>query len=308
MENKQVKNHQIKRSAFDRFSLWIFSKLKGGFFGHFFTSYDASNSKHAAIVKKRKKASYQKRKRRIIARSFEKNPIINAIPKLQELLLRASLRDYGVVLFTIGIISCAFYFATPYVSVIHATIQDLIVGIIVAICSLPMLFSSKSLSSTILDGKLSYGLIIGFLGFSEENYRIASNKKAVSSPSISLLVGMIFSVLSYFVGPIMTIVIVLLTYVAYETLLTPESGIVFIILSLPFTTSKAMACVVLYVTFCYVIKCLIGKRTFKFELMDRWFSILIPIVIYGVIISVDISSSVHEGVLSLILLSSFFVA
>ncbi len=217
------------------------------------------------------------------------------------------MRNYGIVLFTMALFTCGTFLVQDYVSIFNSSLSSLITGIVLGVISLPMMASSKSIANILFSKRLPKALLFGFLGMRDDDYMEAQDDKPHSSPSIALLVGMIFSVISYFISPLWTLAIIGILFLAYEVLITPESGIIIVILSLPFTSTLVMSIIGLYVTACYIIKCVVGKRTVKFEFIDFWASLLIAFTIYSGFVSFDISSSIKDMLLTVALMSSFFV-
>ncbi|MBE6625123.1 MAG: hypothetical protein E7622_05705 [Ruminococcaceae bacterium] len=305
MENRQSRSPQSAPSLFSRISSWLFGSLKGGIFGHFFTSYDKTNEGFVKALSKRKDKG--RRTKKTIARALEKNPFVGIVPRLQAFLLKVSLRSYGIVLFTMALFTCGLFLLQSYTSIIHSPLSSLIAGIVLGAISLPMMASNKSIANVLFTRKWTNRLMFGFLGIREDDYRDAEDEKPHSSPSIALLAGMILSVISYFTSPLWTIATIVILFLAYEVLISPESGVVMVILSIPFTSTLVMSIMGLYVTICYIIKCVVGKRTFKFEFIDLWASILMFFIILSGFASFDVGSSVKEMLLCVALMSSFFV-
>ena len=305
MENRQTRSPQGSPSIFNRISSWLFASLKGGFFGHFFTTYEKTNEGFVKSLSKRKDRG--RRTKKTVAKALEKNPFVGIIPRLQAFLLRVSLRSYGIVLFTMALFTCGLFLVQNYTPIIESSLSSLITGIVLGVIALPMMSSNKSVAHALFSSKFPKKLLFGFIGIREDDYREAQDDKPHSSPSIALLAGMILGVISYFISPLWTIATIIILFLAYEVLISPESGIILVILSLPFTSTLVMSIMGLYVTACYIIKCVVGKRTFKFEFIDLWASILILLVIPSGFASFDIASSVKVMLLCVALMSSFFV-
>lgn len=306
MENKQPKSNQVTSSVFSRISAWLFSSLKNGIFGHFFTSYDRDNEKFRSIAKKRQHSG-EKRTKRTIARALEKNVLVNIIPKIQGFLLRVSMRDYGIVLFTMALLTCGIFFIQDYVNIIYSPLSSLVVGIVVGVISLPMMLSKRTIASFLLDSSLTNLILFRFLGFSEDSYSEAIDEGAHSSPSISLIAGFVLAIISYFLGPLWTFALIGILFLAYQVLITPEAGVLIFILTAPFTSSLVMSIIGVYVAICYLVKCIVGRRTFKFEFLDLWMVILMAVCTLGGFISFDMPSSTKDMALTLCILTSFFV-
>ncbi|MBO5374824.1 MAG: hypothetical protein J6A54_05200, partial [Clostridia bacterium] len=308
MENRTNKSTQISESVFSRFSAWVVTKLRDGIFGRFFTSYDSTDKKFKAGIKNLKKNNTQKRTKRTIARAIETNPIVNSVPKIHQFLSRVAIRDYGVVLMTMAIISTTLFFVQNYVPALRWSLSSLVTGIVIAVFSIPMLFSKRTIASLLFEGRLCNSFLFGYLGMSDEVYRYASDDTSHSSPSIALLVGMVLSVVAYFPGLLLALAIILIVFLAYNVLITPEVGVILIILSMPFTNVSVMTGIGLYVAICYIIKCVTGRRTFKLEFMDLWMLIISLVIIYGGFVTFDFGSSIMHMLSMLALLSTFFVA
>lgn len=305
MENKQLRGSQSTSSAFSRISAWLFSSLKNGLFGHFFTSYDRDNERLKRAG--RNASSGAKRTKKTVARTLEKNVFVNIIPKIQGFLLRVSVRDYGIVLFTMALLTCALFYVQKYVPVIFAPVSTLITGIVLCVLSLPMMLSKRTIASLLLERHLTHSLLFNFLGFSDEAYSAAVDEGAHSSASISLLTGMILAIISYFITPLWVLALVGILFLAYQILITPEAGVLILILSAPFTSLAVMSGLCIYVAVCYLVKCIVGRRTFKFELLDLWFVILMLVCTFSGFVSFDMSSSTTELALTLCIMTSFFV-
>ena len=307
MENKLSKTNQRSESFLSRISAWVFSKLQSGMFGRFFTSYDKTNEKFESGLRKRKKSDDSKKTRRTIAKALESSPFVSVTPKIADFLLRVSLRDYGIALLTLAIFTCGIFFMQDLTHIFSSSLMFLITGIAMGVIALPMLLSKKSLSRSLIQSKATYMLLFKFLGASEENYTASADQSIHTSPSIALISGMILCVISYFIGPLWTIGIIFIIYFAYQVLLTPEMGIIIVILALPFNSYLIMSVMGLYVSFCYAIKCVVGKRTFKFEYIDFWVIVMMLVLVYSVFVSFDFYSSMKDMLYMLCLILSFFM-
>ncbi len=306
MENKQQKT-QYRESVLSKFSGWIVSKLKSFFLGRYLTSYDTTNDAFRRGIKRLKRPNSQKRTKRTIARAMENNPLVKVVPKIQQFLLTVSVRDYGLVLFTMALISGALFFVQDYIPVLSWSLSSLITSIVIAVVALPMLFSKKSIARILFEWKLFSSILFNFLGISDEPYRYTADDEPHSSSSIALLCGLVLGAISYFLTPLGLLALITLIFLAYNVLITPEVGIVLMILSLPFSSVGVMSGLGLYVTLCYIIKCISGRRTFKFEYADLWMLIISLVVVYGGFMSYDIASSSRRMLISIFLLSMFFV-
>lgn len=309
MDNKQ-KGYSQKQSGFDRFSAWFFASLKSGLFGYLFTSYDKENELYLKKANKVKDKGYERRRgkaRRRVAALIERSVFANAVPAIPDFLLRVSTRDYALVFFIMGLLTTVLYPIRQYLTLIDVSFETFISGIIVCVCCVPLFFSAQSVSKDVMSSKITRGILFDFLGIREEKFRVASEKKKFTSPNISFFVGLLLGVGSYFITPFKILGIIAILIVAYEVLTVPEVGVVLIIFSAPFLNMYALAASTVYVFICYILKCIVGKRTFKFEYFDLWASIFIVVLICGGFISSDIRSSAKAMAVCVSLSLSYFI-
>ena len=279
-------------------------------FGKFFTSYDEGNKDYRNATHRRENEGQHKHSlRRRVARGFEKSIFAKALPKIASFLLRLSVRDYGVIFFSMGVFASLLYPLREVVIIpaFNVSLESLIMGLVIALFALPSIFSSKPFAKGILTSRFLYWLCFEFLGFNEESYREASEKKSFSNPSISVFVGAVLGILSYFSNPFMVLGIILVVFLAFEVINTPETGIILILLALPFANEYVMAGVSLFVVFAYSLKCIVGKRTFKLELMDIAIFLLFGTCLYGGLVSLDIASSIKIALIDISLVMTFFL-
>lgn len=308
MDNKQ-KGRSVKQSAFDRFASWIFNCLSTGMFGSFFTSYDKRNRQYIDKMEnmKGKESSGKHGKvRKRISHFIENSVLVNVFPKVPQFLLRVTTRDYGIILFVMGAVVSVLYALRRYMTLIDISLSALISGILICVCSVPLLFSAKSLSCDILSSKLVKKIVFDFCGARDDNCRIASEKPKFSFPNISFFIGLLLGVLSCFVSPPKILLAVFIAMLCYAVLTTPEMGVIILIFATPFANTTVLTVSVLYVSVCYIIKCMIGKRIFKFEYMDLWVVILMLTLLFSGFVSADMRFSLKEMLVDLVLVLSYF--
>ncbi len=296
-----------RRSVFDNISEKVFSLLRNGMFGYFFTSYDEANERYLYSVNRKRKSANRGKARRKISRLIENSFFVNAIPRLVDCLLRISLRDYGIMFFVMGALISVLYPLNDYILFLNVTLNMFISGMTVCVLSIPMLFSAKSLSYNIYTSKLCNHLLYNFLGLNKEKMRVVAEKPRISLLNVVFFIGIGLGVLSYFVFPLKLLAIIGVLVLSYCVLRTPEIGVIAIILTLPFAPVFVIQLCVAYVFICYVIKCIVGKRTFKFEYFDLWVVLMLVTVFVRGSISQDPLASVGESLSNVILILSYFM-
>ncbi len=311
MENKNVKPQgQVARSKFDRASSWMFSKIRDGFIGKFLTSYDSMNGKFKEKLKTRKKRNKKTNRafeaKRKIARIFERSFFVNKVPVLMKHLLRTSVRDYGVALITMGFVMLILYPIQSFIDFLTVPFSTLIMGIVICISALPLLFSKKSLAACVLESRPIDAVLFGWLGLKKDSFRAAKEQATHTYPNIFFFLGLFMGILSHVIGPDNIILITVIAALAYMILSSPESGIITLLFLLPFLSITHLILITIYIDICYIVKYLIGKRTFKFELFDVFILAILVLLVYGYAISANISDSLIPTLINAALVLCYF--
>lgn len=285
----------MSRSRFDRASSWLLSKIKGSPVGKLLTCYDRINNKFRDRIKAIKKRNTKTEKKfeakRKIARVFERSFFVNKVPVLMRHLLRTSVRDYGVAFFTMGFIMLMMYPIQGFIDFVSVSFSTFIIGIAVCVCSVPLLFSGKSLAECVLGCKPISVILFDWLGIKKDSLRAAKDQNTHTYPNIFFFFGLFMGIISHIVGPKTIILIAIIVSLAYMILSSPEAGIVTLIFLLPFLAVSHLILITIYIDICYIVKYLIGKRTFKFELFDAFIIGILMLLVYGYGISASISGS-----------------
>ena len=221
---------QKKKSAFDRFIIWLLALLRNSFIGRFFTSYDIANGKFESRMKE---SGYVSEKR--LARFIERNPVLRVMPKVFQFMLRIPLRDYGIMLFLTGAVVVGLYPVDEMILFLkEIPFEKFVVGAAVSICSIPLFFSSRTIATNVLSSRIFSAFFFGFLGLDDESFRIADEKGRVSFAIYAVGIGLGLGCVAYLLSPLSTIAIVISVFLAYCTVRTPEIGAVVTILLIPF--------------------------------------------------------------------------
>ena len=297
-----MENKQRKRSVFDRFIAWLLLILQRSFIGRFFTTYDKANDKFQAKIKRKGKRGERK-----LARMIERSGLANFIPKIYLFLMRIPLRDYGIMMLMTGSVVTLLYPINDMILFIDVTFKMFILGASTCLCSIPLLFSSRSLADNVLSSRVFSFILFEFLGVDDSGFREASEMGRVSFASFAFLIGAVLGVVSYFIMPTYTILLLVGVALIYCTVRTPEVGAIISILAIPFVDVLYICVFVAYTFLCYVIKANCGKRVFKFEYFDLWVTIAIGVLTVCGINYADPVSSLENVALNLAIMLSYFM-
>lgn len=202
------------------------------------------------------------------ARLVESSGIVGAYRRGINGILCSQVRDIGVFLLSFGLFSListllkAFMF--DYVS--DATELSFICVAAMLIISLPMLFSKRSVASKLSESAAFSSLLSGLLGISPLALRTKLTPRAHSA--IALALGTVAGSLSFVFQPVNILWTVLLATGAMTVLYSPESGLLFAIILLPFAPYTAVRIVATASAVSYLLKLLRGKRNMSISATD----------------------------------------
>lgn len=297
-----MENRQRKKSWLDAFIVWLLAALQKSFLGRFFTSYYTANESFAKKVGLKKHKSEKR-----FARFVEKNRFFGALPRVIEYLLRIPLRDYGIILFLTGAVVAGLYPLNDMILFIDITFELFVLGVSVSTCSLPLLFSRKSIAASILSSKLFKFILFDFLGMDDEGINLAAEKGRVNFAAFAFLIGAALGVSSYFITPVGTALIMIAVILACCTVRTPEIGAIISVLLVPFVNIYVICGCIAYTFLCYAIKVKLGKRVFKFEYFDLWVIVLILALTTCGVNFANPLESLENVLLNLVILMSYFL-
>ena len=276
-----MEKKQKKQSALSKISGGIFSLIRKSFIGRFFTSYDKDNKPFLKTKVKKSNGTAYSRRRRVI-KKIEDNRAINAFHKLFTLFLKISIRDYGIIFFLLGLGVTALYPLNGMILFLHVPFYYFVLGAAISVCSLPLMFSGRSLASGILSSRVVSFIIFDFLGCDREDMEEIAKQNRVSATNIAIIIGLALGVLAYFVSPINVALVILAVVVVYLIFKAPEIGAILVIFALPFAEKAILYIGILVTFFSYLIKIFMGKRLIKLEYLDIFaFASILAMILFG---------------------------
>lgn len=305
-------------TLFDKLGEIIYNAILNSCIGRAFTSYTPLRKKMssgicAAITLKSSRVKRFFRKiRKVLSGSLDSCFSISLANKFVHKCCAFPLQFYGNFGLFFGIYTVVVYFIKKFLPYFDsADTAHLFVGIVMAVISIPLLFSRISLASSIKNSVVGRAIFKDSFGFSDETF---DNKKITtrSRGNFMLLFGLIAGLSTFFIHPITIISIIAIFVIVVLIATSPEIGVILSIISIPFlsffkTATLLLTLLVLTTTFFYIIKVIRGKRTFKLELVD--FAVLIfgVLIIISTFYSAGGNSSVVEAIISIILLNGYFL-
>lgn len=306
--------------TFDRFAMWVYTCLAAGLFGRIFTSYNpnliqagmltSENRKKIGIIESIVSSDFIKIKvcrkfRRFISSGFESSLLINSILRLTAYLRGCRLKFYGFLSLSLGMYSGIVYLFETYILSRPTTIISLGISIGLVILSIPLVFSKHTLSSAIIGGKLSSFIFITVMGFRPDTIR--HEKKPYGRTNVAFIIGLFFGLASFFVPTMYIILGIVGAAALYVILINPEAGILFVFVSLPFLPTMVLVGIIGYITVCYILKLIRGKRIFRLEPLDVAVLIFMTMVALGGVFSVSPSTSIKSVLVFICFMLGYFL-
>ena len=307
-------------SALDKFTIWVYSALANGLFGRIFTSYRpnvipnlSANSGSAAkigITESLIESDFMQktiggRLRRFISARSESSLLINYVLRFTAYLRGCHLKFYGFMFLSFGMYAGIVFMFKVNVFRSEPPIIDVLLPIGLVAASVPLLFSKHTLASSVLSGKISSFIFVKLLGFRADLIR--HEKDPHGRLNVAFIVGMVFGLSTVAVSPLYLVIAALGVIALYLILVSPETGIFFVFLTLPFLPTMALVAAIAFIFICYLLKLIRGKRMLKFEPIDIAVVAFMLMVAFGGIFSVSRASSLKSVMVFICYLLGYFL-
>ncbi len=297
----------------------IYSMAMNGFFGRLMTSYSKVNGifKSSASVSLvgngSQTASFVRRIRFKIAELFDKSAMLYLWRRIAAFFVGCRIRFYGSFTVIFAIYTALIYLVKRYAfSVNYSDNSYLLCAILLFIMSLPMLASRKTVAQILTESHSGHFIVKDFLGIPEEKLDVEPAKHG-DSYNIAIVAGLLTGTLTYFVNPVLVLLLMITLLVIALVLTYPEIGVVLVSLLLPFLSitgsdGTSLYFIITLYSFGYFIKLLRGKRILKVDIYDFVMLIFGAVLLFGGIVSVGGEASASTAYRMFILTVGSFVA
>ena len=285
-QNGKAKNEQVGSlffHVFHRFSLWLYTILCNCLPARLLTSYHKLELRWAYICTRVFGAPDGKLRKKLhtsrlaVAGFLENSKLLIVLDKIIRFLIRCPLNVFGTFFLIHGFLGAAIYFVAD-----HAYAKDIswgIAGIVIAVCSLLLLCSSKPLYNAAFGSRILGTVLRSYLGL--EPLKKGQDKKSRAGIGLvytALVLGVISGVTTYVGHPATVPIALLLVVLAIIVLYIPEAGVLLALATFPFwwiTGQPALCAAVIsgITLFSFANKLLRGKRVLHIGLID--FAVLI---------------------------------
>lgn len=296
-------------SILNKISDFLYSKIVSSQTAKFFTSFDSIELKGEESLF-RKIVGFIKPKSKTILRlkntfagKIERSFFYSLYKKLINSLLGTKARSYGSFFFVYGIFSSLIGLIEHYLIFDKEGMSLVFQGIVVAIVSIPLLFSKERVGVLLSDGKIGK-FVLSFLDLDKD-----SVKKHIGNDNtvIPIILALLFGLLTPLISPLLLLFGASLIVVLFLVFHKPEVGVLATVALLPFLPTMLICGEIFIVWVAYLLKLLRGKRTFKLGVLDLFVLMFSVYFFLGGVFSVSPSDSLPPACVFLTFISFYFV-
>ena len=250
-----------------------------------------------------------------LAYVFENGFFARVGRSIVSLVTTMSVAVYGMFFATFGIACVITHFIAIYVvpSSDYDGTYRLVMGIVIAICSIPFLSSTKSVIQLFATGKTSRRITTRLFCISEEKLWNQKKRSGLAFMLLSAFFGFGIGAFTYFVNPLYILLSLLILVAVIFIFSYPEAGIIISCILLPFLqyierVDIVMLSLVVVTGTSYIIKLIRGKRTFHMSAMGIMVILFsISMIIAGIFSPGGDSAFVNSLYNAMIILGAFFL-
>lgn len=204
-------------------------------------------------------------------------------------LIHIKTRLYAYLLIVFGTTTLlSHFFITSRYDIFSTDVYTPITSIIVLISAIFLLLCNKTLGEAIKDSKIMSLLFFDFLGIKRPTF---SDDDIEISPIVVCFIGFILGMLTLFFPAYAILAVIFTSVYTYLVIKFPETGIISLILTLPFLYNTALLYITAIITLSYMFKILSGKRTASFEFSDLFILLFLLLVLLSEFVSFGTNSS-----------------
>lgn len=307
-----------------RFAVFFMNGMRNSMIGRFFCGYEKEQAHLSHVGTKEKQAadpSYRSAASRFvrtsrfrIAAQFDKSAISGLFQKLGIILANLPMSTYGMAVLFFSFFSAITIIIRFFLTYetgqtldpisITVTAAALFIGI-------GCVGSSKRLFDAILQSRLGSFLFFKAAGARETEFRAVTEAGMTSSvhstAMIASIIGAVLGLLSAGMPPLLFPIAILGIPILLLIYKTPEFGVVFVLFALPFFPTMLLVALMGYLLFCFLLKCLRGKRILRFEWMDLSVALFALVYLLSGIVSASPSDTVKPMLVLGIFLTGYFL-
>lgn len=254
------------------------------------------------------RAAWQYRLRFYAMRATEESLLLSAWRRLLSILLATDLATLGTFGILCGVLSAAICLILPPARHVYSS---LLLSLILAVSSIPLLQSHKSLSHAIRSSILIGGLLLGFCELSSS--RFGSSVRGTSHPWYALLLALFLSGIGAVISPLLLFAALICLLLLLLLWSSPELGALLLLFFFPFLHLTAhptviLAVGVLFLDLSWITKAICGRRRMRFGVIDLCVALLILSFLLGGAVGAGGRTGLLGGITMATLISFWFPA
>ena len=250
----------------------------------------------------------------VYAKKVLTHPVVEFINKIKNALAYASIRSYGVLLLTFGLLTLLANFAVYYFRELPNSPEfELTVGIIFAAVAIPLLFIDVPLNDFLSRYSVTHFVLFDFLCIKRGTEINRKAEKRDAFILIPIFIATALAALGFLFSPITVFVAVIIAVFAALAISSPEFSLLSTLMLLPLIPVLPRATLILtaliaITTVSFIIKVLLGKRLFHFEQYDAVMLIFMLFTLISGIFNKGLDSFENSLVIIALSLTYFLVS
>jgi len=303
------KNSAILR-LFDRFAAFLYKKASVSVAGHILLTdneerrkedkFKFSNLLNAFSVKEKIRIVG-----RSISRTIEKSFFLNIMRDFTSGLVCTKMKVYGWFLMSFGFYSLITHALKIFGLNGEKDYFSLYSCAAILIMAIPFLSSNATLIQAMRNNRITHFLLTRAIGIRES--RFDKNNDVRGRSNVTFILGIIFGIFTYWISPLYILGALGAVSILYLILVIPEFGVLLTFFILPFAPTMLLALMIAYITVCYLLKLIQGKRSITIRYIDVFIIIFMLLLYFGGIVSVSSSTSIKPALLFICMMLGYFL-
>ena len=315
-EKPNRKRGSLLWDGLNRCTAWLYALILSSRMGRLMTGYRKTEAaiSYGRVRTRRHACAPMSSARMRLVKAAEGSGLLVALRGLYRLLLACPAAVYGLFGLTQGLCGVAFYFILPYVyPSLAPSSSDMILSALLAVLSLPLLLTRKTMAGALGSGRWLTRLLSSFLGIPPESLDIPRDKRLNFLFYLTPLLGIAAACGALWSHPLLVPLCLLGLGVQGMIFAYPEAGVVLFTVMLPAVWANRSFLIVpvvliLLTWLSYGVKLLFLHRTIRFGLLDRVVFILMALMlVYGCVGDGLTASSVTVTLFLVISCSAYFL-
>ena len=248
------------------------------------------------------------------AKKILSHPAVEFITKVKSALAYASVKSYGILLLTFGLMTLLANFAVYYFRALpESPAAELTVGVIFTVLAIPLLFFDVPLSNFITRFAVLEFIFFDFLCIKKTATVNQTQKKRDFFVLIPIFTATVLAAFGFLFSPITVLIVVLIAIFLALAMSSPEFSLLSTLMLLPLVPilpkpTLIITALIAVTALSFTFKVLLGKRLFHFEQYDAVMLIFMAFVLISGIFNKGIVSFENSLVIVVLSLTYFLVS